>query len=128
MKSVSLLVVHLEYKRLCFKISQLLWLKDFQVGFLSTLYFIDGIGPFGGSFFLQDSNTSGVFPPTFTSKSNVVGINWATANATAKGWSITYNVNLNPEQKDLIVLDSSTSTLILAFLSTLIAFGSVFLY
>jgi hypothetical protein len=95
------------------------------VGFLSTLYFVDGVGAFGGAFYLQDSSQSGLTPPTFQSKSNVVGINWATANATAKGWSVSYTVNLNPESADLISLDSSTSTLILAFLSTLVAFGSV---
>ena len=106
-------------------IVNLLSLKDFQVGFLSTLYFVDGVGPFGGSFFLQESTSSGLQPSTFTSKSNVVGINWATANATAKGWSITYNVNLGPEDKDLITIDSSTSTLILAFLGTIVAFGSI---
>jgi hypothetical protein len=93
---------------------------------LSTLYFIDGLGPFGGSFFLQESTSTGSNPVTFQSTSNVVGINWATANATAKGWSITYTVNLGPESKDLIALDSSTSTLILALLSTFIAFGSLF--
>ena len=102
-----------------------LTLKDFQVGFLSTLYFVDGFGPFGGSFFLQESTTSGLQPGTFSSKSNVVGINWATANATAKGWSISYSVNLGPETKDLIAIDSSTSTLILAFLGTIVAFGTI---
>ena len=100
--------------------------QDFQVGFLSTLYFIDGQSPFGGSFYLQEAPQVGSNPVTFQSQSNIVGINWATANATAKGWSITYTVNIGPESKDLIALDSTTSTLILALLSTFIAFGSLF--
>jgi len=76
---------------------------------------------------LQESAGSGLTPPTFQSSSNVVGINWATAEAIGKGWSITYNVNVGPEERNLIALDSSTSTLLLAILSTFVAFGSIFL-
>ena len=104
------------------------YLKDFQVGALSTLYFTDGQGSFGGSFFLQESAGAGLTPPTFQSLTNVVGINWATADAVGKGWSVSYNVNVGTEERNLIALDSSTSTLLLAILSTFVAFGSTFFF
>jgi len=110
-----------------FDISFLLEQQNYQVGLLSTLYFIDGIGPFGGTFYLQEAPVSGSIPPVFQSVSNVVGINWATANQTGSGWSFNYVVNVQ-EAKDLLVIDETASALFLALLGAAVGFVTLIFF
>jgi hypothetical protein len=95
------------------------------VGVLSTLYFVDGNGPFGGKFYLQQPISPSLIPASFQTTTNILGINWATANETSTGWSLNFTVHEAPNA-NLLEIDSTSSTLIMAIISTLVAFGSLF--
>ena len=103
---------------------------DYDVDEEAVLGVFDGnLSPFGGLYSPFPTNTSNV-PPVFISNTNIVAINFSTGEDTsqaASGWRLLFSVisrSKQPDSQPILVIDSATSTFIMAVISVVIIFIS----
>ena len=104
--------------------------SDYEVDDEVSLGVFDGnLSPFGGVYTPFPSNTSQI-PADFISNSNIVAINFSTGDdmsQTVSGWRLLYSVitrSKAPSDQPILVIDSATSTFLMAVLSVVFIFIS----
>lgn len=101
---------------------------DYDVNEDAAFGVFDGnLTPFGGVYTPFPTNTSNI-PGDFVSNSNIIAINFSTGEdmeQTASGWRLLYNVITQTQQeKPILVIDSATSTFLMAVISVIVIFIS----
>ena len=104
---------------------------DYEVDEDAVFGVFDGnLSPFGGVYSPFPANTSNI-PPVFISNSNIVAINFSTGeedtSEAASGWRLLYSIisrSKQPDSQPILVIDSATSTFIMAVISVVIIFIS----
>ena len=106
-------------------------MTDYDISADAVFGVFDGnLSPYGGVYTPYPSNTSSI-PADFISNTNIVAINFSTGpdlEQTASGWRLLYSIITRSQQdQPILVIDSATSTFLMAVLSVLFIFISGFL-
>jgi hypothetical protein len=98
----------------------------YSVALQASFGFFDGNpSPFGGLFTRLLVNSSAI-PPPYLSNTNQVGIDFSAGSSVESGWSLKYFIEggIAAREEPLVVVDSGTSTFLLALIGVLGVFIS----